>query len=119
MNLKKNVLSIINNPKFFISLLLFITVFASVIRVIQSGIGDNYFIYRHSFFDLLTYSDLYVKHAGLNYYLYSPSFPLLFLPFAFLPPILGNVLWNLLNWIFIECQLMFQKFSPNDKIEYE
>jgi hypothetical protein len=97
--IKDKFLQVINTPKLFVLVLLLTTIIVSLIRVIQSGIGNNYFIYRYSFLDLMAHSNMYVMHEGLNYYLYSPSFPLIFAFLAAMPHILGNIVWNLINII--------------------
>jgi hypothetical protein len=62
---------------------------------------NNYTIFKQSFFHLIHNQDLYIayfdEHGDL--YKYSPTFALLFAPFAFLPDAIGLTLWNLLNTI--------------------
>jgi hypothetical protein len=60
--------------------------------------NNNFEIFRTSWLNLLAGNDLYVlnsRHRDL--YLYSPSFALLFAPFAVLPFGVGLLLWNAVN----------------------
>src|SRR4029077_20890780 len=56
-------------------------------------------IFSNSFFHLIHHQDLYARFDAEQWdlYRYSPTFALLFAPFALLPYGLGAVLWNLLN----------------------
>jgi len=60
---------------------------------------NNFLIFRAASHHLIAGSDLYVpypaEHADL--YKYSPTFALLFAPFAFLPLLPAMLLWNALN----------------------
>ena len=60
---------------------------------------QNFAIFRNSFFHLIHHQDLYARFDAeqWDFYRYSPTFALLFAPFALLPYGLGAVLWNLLN----------------------
>ena len=81
-------------------LLLFLA--AAVAATIQRGVygfPNDYAIFRASFWNLLAHRDLYVLQLdqARDYFKYSPSFALLFAPFALLPFIGGLLLWNALN----------------------
>ncbi len=58
----------------------------------------NFHVFRAASFDLIHRRDLYEKHAE-DYFKYSPTFALLFLPFAWLPSWLGAPLWALANFM--------------------
>jgi hypothetical protein len=60
---------------------------------------NNYLIFKYSFFHLISGSDLYGLYPDLHwdYYKYSPTFALLMGPLAWLPNLIGLILWNLLN----------------------
>jgi len=62
------------------------------------GQSLNFHVFRAAFFDLLARHDLYAKSAD-DYFKYSPTFALLFLPFACLPKWLGAPLWSLTNFV--------------------
>lgn len=69
----------------------------------QNGIHyrplQNFAIFRNSFEHLIHHQNLYAPFVGEQWdlYRYSPTFALLFAPFALLPYAAGAVLWNLLN----------------------
>jgi hypothetical protein len=60
---------------------------------------NNYIIFKQSFFHLLENKDLYLEYPTeyIDWYKYSPSFPILFVPFVYLPDAIGLFTWNLLN----------------------
>ncbi|MDB4882630.1 MAG: hypothetical protein JWL95_1396 [Gemmatimonadetes bacterium] len=75
---------------------------AVVAATIQQGIAhqhNNFLIFRAASVHLLAGADLYAAYPVLHtdFYKYSPTFALLFLPFAFLPFWLAMLLWNALN----------------------
>lgn len=77
---------------------------ATIVVTIQRGVfsfPNDYAIFRASFWNLISGQDLYglrLDQAG-NGFKYSPSFALLFAPFAVLPFGLGLLLWNFVNSI--------------------
>ena len=77
-------------------------VIAVVAATIQQGVAqqnNNFLIFRAASIHLLHGQDLYAAYPALHFdfYKYSPSFALLFLPFAVLPFALSMLLWNALN----------------------
>ena len=60
---------------------------------------QNFAIFRNSFDHLIHHQNLYAPFRATQWdlYRYSPTFALLFAPFALLPYAAGAVLWNLLN----------------------
>ena len=62
---------------------------------------NNYVIFKHSFFRLLHYQDIYTVYPEKHYdvYKYSPSFAMWMGIFAWLPDLPGLILFNLLNMI--------------------
>jgi len=83
-------------------LLLVIYVSAALIVTIQRGVfgfPNDYAIFRASFWNLLANRDLYVLRLDQahDYFKYSPSFALLFAPFAVVPFVVGLFLWNVVN----------------------
>ena len=60
---------------------------------------NNYVIFKNSFLNLVQQKDLYQLYPQLQWdlYKYSPTFALFFGVFAWLPNIVGLILWNLLN----------------------
>jgi hypothetical protein len=75
---------------------------AIVAATIQQGIAhqnNNFLIFRAASQHLLHEQDLYAAYPALHsdFYKYSPTFALLFLPFALLPFGAAMLLWNALN----------------------
>lgn len=73
---------------------------AVVVASLQAGAhhNNNFVIFRTSWWNLLAGHDLYAPSSVYrDFYLYSPTFALLFAPFAVLPFTLGVLLWNGLN----------------------
>jgi hypothetical protein len=60
---------------------------------------NNYIIFQNSFYHLIDHISLYGPHPAEQYdlYKYSPTFALLFAPFAMLPTYVGVVVWSLFN----------------------
>ena len=74
----------------------------AVIVSIQRGVygfPNDYAIFRASFWNLIAHRDLYVLRPdqARDYFKYSPTFALLFAPFALLPFMGGLLLWNVVN----------------------
>lgn len=61
------------------------------------GQSQNFDVFSHAARALLRGDDLYVRRAA-DYFKYSPTFALLFLPFTWTPAWLSSVLWSLLNF---------------------
>jgi Glycosyltransferase family 87 len=75
-----------------------ITILAAAIVSVQRGVfayAQDFAVYRTSFWDLVSGRDLYLLRPAQ--YKYSPTFALLFAPFALPPFVLGLFLWNALN----------------------
>jgi hypothetical protein len=77
-------------------------VIAVIAATVQQGVthqNNNFLIFRAASLHLLHGQDLYAAYPTLHFdfYKYSPSFALLFLPFAVLPLALSMLLWNALN----------------------
>ena len=77
-------------------------VIAVVAATVQQGVShqnNNFLIFRAASLHVLHGQDLYAAYPALHFdfYKYSPSFALLFLPFAVLPFAFSMLLWNALN----------------------
>lgn len=73
---------------------------AVVVTSLQAGAhhNNNFAIFRTSWWNLLAGHDLYAPSSlHRDLFMYSPSFALLFAPFAVVPFTLGMLLWNGLN----------------------
>lgn len=64
----------------------------------------NFYIFKLSTIDLwngvIPYGEHWFRH-GYDYYLYTPTFNVLFTPFAYLPWHLGEFAWNLMNYLLL------------------
>ena len=96
------------SPTLVLSIYGLATIIATLVKVApgpfeQNGVHydplQDFAIFRNSFFHLIHHQDLYARFDAEQWdlYRYSPTFALLFAPFAVLPYGLGAVLWNLLN----------------------
>jgi hypothetical protein len=67
------------------------------------GHSNNLTIFRSATYNLLSGRDLYAPHPEqhIDFYKYSPTFALLFAPFAYLPFALSFLCWTLLNGLLL------------------
>src|SRR5665213_265952 len=77
-------------------------VLAVIAATVQQGIlhqNNNFLIFRAASIHLLHGQDLYAAYPTLHFdfYKYSPTFALLFLPLALIPFALSMLLWNAIN----------------------
>ena len=82
--------------------LLLVYALSAIIVTIQRGVfgfPNDFAIFRAAFWNLIAGNDLYVlrPQQAHDYFKYSPSFALLFAPFAILPFLVGLFFWNLFN----------------------
>jgi hypothetical protein len=75
---------------------------AVIVATIQQGVqhhNNNFLIFRAAALHLLREQDLYAAYPAehFDFYKYSPTFALLFLPFALPPFGVAMLLWNALN----------------------
>lgn len=61
------------------------------------GQSQNLFVFRAAARALVAGEDPYVKRAA-DYFKYSPTFALLFMPFAWVPPVVAAYAWSVLNF---------------------
>src|SRR5260370_19964301 len=78
----------------YVASAVFVTIQQAVV-----GHSNNFAVFRSATDNLLAGRDLYAAHPEqhLDYYKYSPTFALLFAPFAVLPFALAFLCWSLLN----------------------
>ena len=78
---------------------------AAVVTVQQAILGhsNNLSIFRSASLNLFAGRDLYAAHPEqhFDFYKYSPTFALLFAPFAYLPFALAFLCWSLLNGLLL------------------
>lgn len=96
----------------------FITLAAINLATVFAGKMNTWNIYRSVFWHFVKHDDIYVPYAAEfgDQYQYSPSFPMLFAPFACLPYYLGYVFWNNLSMLLIPFLIFkFKHFSTQKK----
>ena len=86
--------------------LLFAYVGAAIVVTYVCGVAqqcNNFHIFRSAFVNLVAQRDLYTAHPAQHWdlYKYSPTFALLFAPFAVAPFALALLVWNLLNVLLV------------------
>ncbi len=84
-----------------------VAVVATVQRLVVGSQINNFLIFRSSYFHLLRGQDLYAAYPleHFDLYKYSPTWALLFAPFAVVPIPAGLVLWNLANALLLTIAL--------------
>ncbi len=82
-------------------------------RLVVGAQFNNFLIFRGSFFHLLHGQDLYARYPQEHWDLfkYSPTWALLFAPFALPPVAVGLMLWNLVNALAL-CLALTQLLPP-------
>ena len=75
---------------------------SAVFVTVQQGVvgrSNNFKVFRAAAVNLLAHRDLYAAHPDqhFDFYKYSPTFALLFTPFAVLPFAAALLIWSLLN----------------------
>ena len=106
---------LITKQKFSI---LAVFVVAAVVVTIQRGVyqfPNDYAIFRAAFWNLIGHQNIYVLRLdeARDYFKYSPTFALLFAPFAILPFVAGLMLWNVVNAIAMWASL--EALLPQDR----
>ena len=105
---KNQLLSILQNPKFLLTLWVIICGVASLKQYLISDIAqgnchyNNFRIFYYSFEHLLQGKNLYDAYPSqyFDLYLYGPIFALLVAPFYYLPESIGIILWGAISaWI--------------------
>lgn len=83
----------------FIAAIWVVAVVAATVQQAFSHQNNNFLIYRAASIHLLHGQDLYAAYPTLHFdfYKYSPTFALLFLPLAVIPFALSMLLWNAIN----------------------
>ena len=78
------------------------------------GHFNNYIIFQNAFYHWWEVKNLYISYPSEQYDLfkYSPFFAMCFGAFAWLPPKLGLLLWNLLNFSVLAYALQKLKLQP-------
>ena len=118
----------IKNPKVFVFILIsLITIGLSINSyVLPTYVNkgefhshyNNYLIFKGSFHHLIEQEDLYSSYPAEHFdiYKYTPTFALLMAPLAYLPDVVGLVLWNLINTLVFLFAIWNLPFK-NDKLK--
>ena len=95
----------------------FITLAAINLATVFAGKMNTWNIYRSVFWHFVKHDDIYVSYPAEfgDQYQYSPSFPMLFAPFAGLPYYLGYFVWNNLSMLLIPFLIFKFKYFFNQK----
>jgi hypothetical protein len=128
----KRLLSIIKSPRF-----VWVVFFAAAIGVSLRnlflpngdlfGTGGNYthynnfVIFRNAFFHLLSQQNLYASYPDIQYdvFKYTPTFALLFAPFAVLPEMPALILWNVMGAFLIVFSInSLSALNQNQKVGF-
>jgi Glycosyltransferase family 87 len=86
--------------------LLSLYIASAVFVTVQQGVlgrSNNFRVFRAATRNLLAHRDLYAPHPEqhFDFYKYSPTFAVLFAPFAALPFALALLIWSLLNSVLL------------------
>ena len=96
----------------------FIAINAMNIAALPTSKMNTWNIFRSSFWHIIKHDDIYTMYPAefFDQYQYSPSFPLLFAPFASLPYYIGYFFWNNLSMLLIPFLIFrFKNFSTQKK----
>jgi hypothetical protein len=101
MHWRKKLRGVVANEWFWFAV--YLTVVASATEICIARRCNNFLIFRAAFEHLLAGRDMYVLHPAehTDLFKYSPTFALLFAPFARLPFDVALLGWNLLNVMLI------------------
>lgn len=79
---------------------------------------NNFLTFKYSYFHLIHNKDLYIEYPDehWDYFKYSPTFALMMFPFAYLPNLVGLLLWNLVNSIVLFSAVKALKIDDKIKI---
>ena len=87
----------------------------TVIVSIQKCVTDNYGVYRIYKTAALDFTSHIIPYTQASGYLYSPTFAAFFLSFAYLPDILGCILWNLLSVVLLLVSINLLSLENKEK----
>ena len=97
MNTKKQsgFLKLIQDFRFIAVIFILCVIVVSIQKMVHPGFNNNFTIFRMSFFHLMHHLNLYIPYPAEHndVFLYNPSFPVLFAPFAIPPIQIGIILW--------------------------
>ncbi|SFD47688.1 Protein of unknown function [Chitinophaga sp. CF118] len=100
-----------------ITVIYFLITLILYIQAITTGRYNNFIIFRTSFYHLIHGLPLYQLYPAeyYDYFLYHPSFPVVFAPFALLPKEAGLLCWLMTSTAIFLAMLRKLPFSDNAK----
>jgi hypothetical protein len=98
---------LVYNKPFVLIVYFGLSLFAVVKSVIVNHIHDNYFVYKHAFFDIIHRHSPFgpVRGPLHDQFHYGPVFSILMAPFALLPDGAGVILWVMFNAWALYCAI--------------
>ena len=86
---------LIHDFRFIAVIFILCVIVVSIQKMVHPGFNNNFTIFRMSFYHLLHHLNMYVPYPNEHndVFLYNPSFPILFAPFAIPPIQVGIILW--------------------------
>jgi hypothetical protein len=98
----------VSTPLFIFGVYLIVAIVATLLKISidlhHAGPGyiskvNNFIVYRNSFYHLIHHTGLYgfMPAEQCDQFMYSPTFAMLFAPFALLPKYIGVVIWCVFN----------------------
>jgi hypothetical protein len=110
LNKFKSLFKFAGNLRFILIFFSILIISASVIRycdgpIVMHGVltthYNNFLTFKYSFIHLINYKDIYIYHPQDHWDLfkYSPAFAVFMGLLAYLPNILGLILWNMINFV--------------------
>jgi hypothetical protein len=102
------------------TVLIFYIFIAIIIALQQYFIGqyNNFIIFREAVFHFFEHKNLYIEYPDkfFDVFLYNPSFTIFFIPFAYLPIMIGMILWTLFVTLTYYKSIISLDFKTNEKI---
>ncbi len=94
-NRQSRFLKLIQDFRFIAVIFILCVIVVSIQKMVHPGFNNNFTIFRMSFFHLIHHLNMYVPYPAEHndVFLYNPSFPVLFAPFAIPPIQIGIILW--------------------------
>lgn len=102
------------------TVLIFYAIIAVIIALQQYFLGhyNNFIIFREAVFHFFEHKNLYLEYPDkfFDVFLYNPSFTIFFIPFAYLPIIIGLILWTIFVTLFYYKSIINLGFKKNEKL---
>jgi hypothetical protein len=108
---KSKIIPLLLNQKVIFLFYCIVAVVVSIQKCVTSHYGV-YLIYKTAALNLAAQNSPYAIGSG---YLYSPTFAAFFLSFAYLPDIIGCILWNLLSIVLLLFSINLLKIGNREK----